>query len=245
MKYERIYETIMKYVTPCLWLLTLKEFLRTRLLSFTHYRFTNHRFAYITRTIRFPRLNGLVRWLTLFTIWTFWLRTLQELIDLLTFNGLMCKDLQITSLLTLREQSDFPTLNDLVWWLTLFTKWILRLCILQELINLRTFNSLACWLTVLTLLIFFFTYNIRTNRFFEVNGSTNLLTLRTLQTFCLLTLLEHTALTGLHWYKRFSVSQTLDEATVPLLVTWLLQFPDLETSWSTLANGVKSSFLKG
>ena len=26
MKYERIYETIMKYVTPCLWLLTLKDF---------------------------------------------------------------------------------------------------------------------------------------------------------------------------------------------------------------------------
>ena len=131
----------------------IKRFLRTRLLSFTHYKFTNHRFAYTTRTIRFPRLNGLVRWLTLFTIWTFWLCTLQELIDLLTFNGLMCKDLQITSLLTLREQSDLPTLNDLVWWLMLFTKWILRLRTLQELINLRTFNSLACWLTVLILFL--------------------------------------------------------------------------------------------
>ena len=33
---------------------------------------------------------------------------------------------------------------------------------------------------------------------FTVNGLTSLLTLLTLQRFCLLTLLEHTVLTGLH-----------------------------------------------
>ena len=38
----------------------------------------------------------------------------QELTDLLTFNCLMCKDLQMTGLFTLREQSDLPTLSGLV-----------------------------------------------------------------------------------------------------------------------------------
>ena len=47
-----------------------------------------------------------------------------------------------------------------------------------------------------------------------VNGSTSLLTVLTVQAFCLLTLLEHTALTGLHRYKRFTISLTLDETTI-------------------------------
>ena len=59
-----------------------------------------------------------------------------------------------------------------------------------------------------------FTYNLLTiveqTGLLTVNGSTSLLTLLTLQTFCLLTLLEHTTITGLHWYKRSTIPLTLD-----------------------------------
>ena len=57
----------------------------TRLFTSTH-----NRFAYITRTIRFTNTQWFGM-MFLFTIRTFRLRTLQELIDLLTFNGLTCK----------------------------------------------------------------------------------------------------------------------------------------------------------
>ena len=63
----KIFLTLSDFVTPCLWLLTLKDYLQARLLSFT------------------------------------------------------TTDSWMTGLLTLREQSDLPTLNDLVWWLIIFT----------------------------------------------------------------------------------------------------------------------------
>ena len=77
-----------------------------------------------------------------------------------------------------------------------------------------------------------------------VNGSTGLLTLLTLQAFCLLALLEQTVLTDLHWYKRFTVPLILDETTILLAMTWLLQFPNVETGLPTLVSGGKSSSLK-
>ena len=43
-----------------------------------------------------------------------------------------------------------------------------------------------------------FTYNVEQTGLLTVNDLTSLLTLLTLQAFCLLTLLEHTALTGLY-----------------------------------------------
>ena len=42
-------------------------------------------------------------------------------------------------------------------------------------------------------------------------------------------LLEHTALTGLHRYKRLTCPLTLGETTILLTVTWLLQYLDLKT----------------
>ena len=88
-----------------------------------------------------PTFNVLVSWQILFVIWTFRLRTLQELIDLLTCNGLTCKDLQMTGLLTLQEQSNLLTLNGLVWWLILFTMWKYWLRSLQKLIDLLAFKG--------------------------------------------------------------------------------------------------------
>ena len=72
-----------------------------------------------------------------------------------------------------------------------------------------------------------------------VNGLTLLLILRTLPALCLLILLEHATLTGLHWYKRFIGSQTLDEAMILLAMTWILSFTDLKKGWQTLDNGGK------
>ena len=153
------------FATPCLWLLTLKDCLRARLLRFTTTDLWMTGLLTLRENQILPTLNGLVWWLTLFTlnglvwwltlftIWTFRLHTLQELTDLMRFNGLTCKDLQMTALLTLREQSDLPTLNGLVWWLTLFTIWKFRLRTSQKLIDLLTFNGLMCWLTLLRLLI--------------------------------------------------------------------------------------------
>ena len=154
------------------------------------YRFSNDRFAYIMRTIRFANMQWFGMMTILFTIWTFRLRSLQELIDLLTFNGL------------------------------------------------------TCWLTILALLILVLLTIVGQTGLLTVNSSASLLTLLTLQEFCLLTLLEHTPLTGLHWYKRFTFPRTLDKITIHLAMTWLLQFPDLETGRPTLVNWGKSSSLK-
>ena len=63
----KIFLTSSHFVTPCSWLLTLKDYFWARLLSFT------------------------------------------------------TTDSWMKGLLTLREQSDLPTLNGLVWWLILFT----------------------------------------------------------------------------------------------------------------------------
>ena len=52
------------------------------------------------------------------------------------------------------------------------------------------------------------------------------------------------SLTGLNDYKRFACPLTLDETTILLAVTWLLQIPDLKTCQQTLVNGGKSSSLK-
>ena len=115
-----------------------------------------------------------------------------------------------------------------------------------------TFNSSTCWLTIivshvlLLLTIVEQTGLLAVNgltRFRTVNGLTNLLTQLTLLAFCLLTLLEHTALKGFYWYKSFTGPLTLDKNRL-LAVSWLLQFPDLETCWQTLANGEKSTSLK-
>ena len=182
--------TLSDFVTTCLWLLTLKDRLRTRLLRFT------------------------------------------------------TTDSRMTDLLTLWEQSDLPTCNGLVWWPILFTIWTFRLRSLQELIDLLTFNGLTCWLTILALLILVLLTIVGQTGLLTVNSSASLLTLLTLQAFCLLTLLEHTPLTGLHWYKRFTFPRTLDKITIHLAMTWLLQFPDLETGRPTLVNWGKSSSLK-
>ena len=137
----------------------------------------------------------------------FWLLTLKDCLwaRLLRF---ATTDLWMRGLLTLREQSDLPTLNGLVWWLTLFMIWTFRL---------RT--CLTCWLILLTLLILFLLRIVEQTGLLTVNGSTSLLTLLRIQTFWLLILLEHTALTGLHRYKCFTISLTLYETTILAAVT--------------------------
>ena len=68
-----------------------------------------------------------------------------------------------------------------------------------------------------------FTYNSWTNKFTGSLGWTSLLTLLTLQV--LLTLLENTAITGLHWYKRFTCRLTLDETAILLAVIMVTTLP--------------------
>ena len=75
------------------------------------------------------------------------------------------------------------------------------------------------WLILLTLLILFLLRIVEQTGLLTVNGSASLLTLLRIHTFCLLILLEHTALTGLHWYKRFTISLTLNETTILAAVT--------------------------
>ena len=45
--------------------------------------------------------------------------------------------------------------------------------------------------------------------------------------------------------KRFTCSEALHKTMILLAVTWLLQFPDLETDRQALVSGGKSSSLKG
>ena len=99
--------TLSDFVTPCQWLLILKDCLRARLLRFTTTDARMTGLLTLREQLDLPVFNGFTWWLTLFTIWTFRLRTLQELIDLLLFNGLTC-------------------------WLTLLTLLILLLLIIVE-----------------------------------------------------------------------------------------------------------------
>ena len=101
----KIFLTLSDFETPCLWQLTLQDHLQAHLLRFTTTDSWMTGLLTLWEQLDLPAFNGLVWWLILFAIRTFWLHTLQELIDLLTFNGLMCKGLQMTGLLTLREQS--------------------------------------------------------------------------------------------------------------------------------------------
>ena len=99
--------TLSDFVTPCQWLLILKDCLQARLLRFTTTDARMTGLLTLREQLDLPVLNGFTWWLTLFTIWTFRLRTLQELIDLLLFDGLTC-------------------------WLTLLTLLILLLLIIVE-----------------------------------------------------------------------------------------------------------------
>ena len=45
-----------------------------------------------------PSINGLIWRLIPFTIWTFWLRTLQEFIDLMAFKGLLIGNTRVTDI---------------------------------------------------------------------------------------------------------------------------------------------------
>ena len=98
--------TLSAFVTPCLWPLTLQDHLQAHLLTFMTTDSQMTGLLTLREQSDLPTLSGLVWWLIIFTIRTFWLHTLQELIDLLTFNGLTCKDLQMTGLLKLQEQTD-------------------------------------------------------------------------------------------------------------------------------------------
>ena len=122
------------------------------------------------------------------------MHTLQELIDLLTFNGLTYKDLQITGLLILQEQSDLRTFNGLVWQLILFTIRTFWLHTSQELMNLPAYNGLMCWLTIPALQILYLLKIVEQTGLLTVS----LPTLLTLQASFLLTLVEHIGLTDLH-----------------------------------------------
>ena len=81
---------------------------------------TNDRFADIQEQSDLPTLSCLVWWLILFTIRTFWLFTLQELIDLLKFNGLFCwLTILALFLLTIIKQRGLLIVNGLTSVLTL------------------------------------------------------------------------------------------------------------------------------
>ena len=107
----------------------IKDCLRARLPRFT----TTDSWMTDLHTLQeqsdLPTLNGLVWWLTLFTIWTFQLCTLQELIvywhsmvwHIRTYKWQVCLHY---------KNNRWPTLNGLVWWLTLFLIWTFWLCTL-------------------------------------------------------------------------------------------------------------------
>ena len=76
----KIFLTLSDFETPCLWLLTLQDCLRALLLRFTTTDSGMAGLLTLQEQSNLPILNGLV-WLILFTIRTFWLCILQELID--------------------------------------------------------------------------------------------------------------------------------------------------------------------
>ena len=83
----------------------IKRSFTSTIINVHNYRFTNDWFAYITRTVRFTNTE----WFGMIT------NTIYDMNILIAYSdGLACKDLQMTSLLTLRVQSDLPTLNGLV-----------------------------------------------------------------------------------------------------------------------------------
>ena len=112
--------------------------------KFHNYRFTNDRFVYIMRTIRFTNIQR-------FGMMTNTIYNMSILIAYITR----------THRFTVIQQFDVLTDNTHV-------------------------TDITC------------TNNSQTNRFTDSYGLTSLLLLLSLKAFCLLTLLEHAALTGLH-----------------------------------------------
>ena len=121
----KIFLKLSDFATQCLWLLTLKVWFTSMFTNFYNYRFMNDRLAYITRTIRITN----TQWFGMMTNGIYGMNislcTLQELIGLLTFNGLTCwwaiLALQVLLLLTIVEQTGLLTVNDLTSLLTLLT----------------------------------------------------------------------------------------------------------------------------
>ena len=107
---------------------------------------------------------------------------------------------------------------------------------LEEFMDVFIFNDLTYWLPILALEMLRLLTVVKQTSLVTVNGLTNLLTLLTLQAFYSMTLLEHTALTGLHWYKRFT-GLIKDETSILLAVTFvpiLYQHMDRITKqWAT------------
>ena len=91
---------------------------------------------------------------------------------------------------------------------------------LEEFMDVFIFNDLTYWLPILALEMLRLLTVVKQTSLVTVNGLTNLLTLLTLQAFYSMTLLEHTALTGLHWYKRFT-GLIKDETSILLAVTFV------------------------
>ena len=91
---------------------------------------------------------------------------------------------------------------------------------LEEFMDVFIFNDLTYWLPILALEMLRLLTVVKQTSLVTVNGLSNLLTLLTLQAFYSMTLLEHTALTGLHWYKRFT-GLIKDETSILLAVTFV------------------------
>ena len=91
---------------------------------------------------------------------------------------------------------------------------------LEEFMDVFIFNDLTYWLPILALEMLRLLTVVKQTSLVTINGLTNLLTLLTLQAFYSMTLLEHTALTGLHWYKRFT-GLIKDETSILLAVTFV------------------------
>ena len=91
---------------------------------------------------------------------------------------------------------------------------------LEEFMDVFIFNDLTYWLPILALEMLRLLTVVKQTSLVTVNGLKNLLTLLTLQAFYSMTLLEHTALTGLHWYKRFT-GLIKDETSILLAVTFV------------------------
>ena len=89
---------------------------------------------------------------------------------------------------------------------------------LEEFMDVFIFNDLTYWLPILALEMLRLLTVVKQTSLVTVNGLTNLLTLLTLQAFYSMALPEHTALTGLHWYKRFT-DLIKDETSILLAVT--------------------------
>ena len=98
MDFIKIFLTLSGFEISCLWLLTLQDRLQASLLKFAITDSQSTGLFILLAQLDLPTLNGLVWWLMLFMIKRFRLRKLQELVDLLIFNDLTSKDLQMTGL---------------------------------------------------------------------------------------------------------------------------------------------------